>query len=54
MSSAYAAVYSVVLPKVTQTRSWLAASSDLSGRVSADELRYLAQPLVDTLDGQEN
>jgi hypothetical protein len=32
-----------------RTRGWMSAVGDQIGRVTADELRYLAQPVVDAL-----
>jgi hypothetical protein len=42
-------VQKVLIDDAVRTRGWLSASDDLQGRVSADELRYLARPVVDTL-----
>jgi hypothetical protein len=33
----------------SQTRGWMSVVGDQTGRVTADELRYLAQPVVDAL-----
>ena len=48
-SAVRAATQWVLIDDATRTRGWLSASDDLIGRVSADELRYLAQPVVDAL-----
>lgn len=44
-----AAVQKVLIDDAVRTRGWLSASDDQSGPVTADELRYLAQPVVDAL-----
>ena len=44
-----AAAQRVLIDDATRTRGWLSASDDQSGPVTADELRYLAQPVVDAL-----
>lgn len=40
----------MLIDAAARTRGWLSASDDQSGPVTADELRYLAQPVVDTLN----
>ena len=44
-----AATQRVLLDAAARTRGWLSASDDQAGPVTADELRYLAQPVVDAL-----
>ncbi len=48
-----AATQRVLIDDAARTRGWLAASDDLTGRVSADELRYLARPVIDAMDAPE-
>ena len=43
------AAQKVLIDDATRTRAWLSVSDDQSGPVTADELRYLAQPVVDAL-----
>ncbi len=44
-----AAAQRVLIDDASRTRGWLSASNDQAGPVTADELRYLAQPVVDAL-----
>jgi len=39
----------VLIDNAVRTRGWMAAVTDQAGNVTADELRYLGQPLVDAL-----
>jgi hypothetical protein len=39
----------VLIDDASRTRGWMSAVGDQTGRVTADELRYLAQPVVDAL-----
>jgi hypothetical protein len=43
------AAQKVLIDDAARTRGWLWASDDQAGPVTADELRYLAQPVVDAL-----
>jgi Nucleotidyl transferase AbiEii toxin, Type IV TA system len=43
------AIQEVLIDRASKTKVWLSASDDPFGPVSADELRYLAQPVVDAL-----
>ena len=44
-----AATQRVLIDDAARTRGWLSASDDQAGPVTADELRYLARPVVDAL-----
>jgi predicted nucleotidyltransferase len=44
-----AATQRVLIDDAARTRGWLSASDDQAGQVTADELRYLARPVVDAL-----
>ncbi len=44
-----AAAQRVLIDDAARTRGWFSASHDQSGPVTADELRFLAQPVVDAL-----
>ena len=44
-----AAAQKILIDDAARTRSWLSAVGDQPGRVTADELRALAQPVVDAL-----
>jgi hypothetical protein len=48
-----AAAQRVLVDGAARTRSWLSASDDI-GQVTADELRYLARPVVDALANEAN
>lgn len=48
-SAVRAATERVLLDGAARTRGWLSASNDQAGPVTADELRHLAQPVVDAL-----
>jgi predicted nucleotidyltransferase len=43
------AAQKILIDNAARTRGWMAAADDQMGRVTADELRYLAQPVVDAL-----
>jgi hypothetical protein len=43
------AAQKILIDDAARTRSWLSAVGDQPGRVTADELRALAQPVVDAL-----
>jgi predicted nucleotidyltransferase len=47
--AARAAAQKVLIDGAIRTRRFMSALSDQTGRVTADELRYLAQPVVDAL-----
>jgi len=38
-----------LIDDAARSRGWLSASDDEAGPVTADELRYLARPVVDAL-----
>ena len=44
-----AATQRVLIDDAARTRGWLSASDDQAGPVTADELRYLARPVVNAL-----
>jgi predicted nucleotidyltransferase len=47
--AARVAAQKVLIDGAARTRGWLSAVGNQTGRVTADELRYLAQPVVDAL-----
>ena len=46
-----AAVQKVLIDDAARTWGWLSAAYEQTGRVTADELRLLAHPVVDALGG---
>jgi len=48
-SAVCAATQRVLIDDAARSRGWLSASDDEAGPVTADELRYLARPVVDAL-----
>jgi predicted nucleotidyltransferase len=48
-SAVRAAAQRILIDNAARTRGWMAAADDQMGRVTADELRYLAEPVVDSL-----